>query len=333
MKRSTVKFVSIGLVTFLLAGAAALIVSSKPTDYEAGTASAEVLISVSEGESGSAIALDLAKKGVILSSKTFTDLATSDRSARGISPGAHQIETHIPVKSALVQLLDPTRNTGLVKVIEGTTLSDVVSVLNKSMITGPLGSQKIPPFLGHAHSLEGILFPATYAFAPGTSRESAISTMISQFEKVAVSSGMSKGLDSYSPYDLLKVASLLQIEGDPSDYSKVARVIYNRLKIGMPLQLNSTVQYANNTRGKIALSRNATQIASPYNTYIHTGLPPTPICNPGLEAMRAAQNPVDGDWLYFITVKPHDTRFTKSFTEFQTWVALYNKNLSLGAFR
>jgi UPF0755 protein len=101
----------------------------------------------------------------------------------------------------------------------------------------------------------------------------------------------------------------------------------------MPLQLNSTVQYANNSRGRIALSRKATTIASPYNTYLHTGLPPTPISNPGAAALTAALHPVAGDWLYFITVKPHDTRFTKSFTEFQSWVTLYNNNLANGAFK
>jgi UPF0755 protein len=288
---------------------------------------------VSEGESGSAIAIELARQGVILESKTFTSLALSDPSARGISPGTHRIESHIPSKIALSQLLDPQRNSGLVKVIEGMTLSDVLLTLKKAKITGVIGTQKIPTFLGRTNSLEGILFPASYAFAAGTSVHDALATMINTFEKVALASGVDKGLGSHSAYDLLKVASLLQIEGDLSDYPKVARVIYNRLKIGMPLQLNSTVQYANNTRGKIALSRNATKRESPYNTYIHTGLPPTPISNPGQEAITAAQHPADGDWLYFITVKPHDTRFTKSFTEFQDWVTLYNSNLAQGAFK
>jgi len=333
MKRRSVKFVSLGLVTMLLAGAAALTLSSEQTDFPQGSEGPEVMISVAEGETGSAIALELARLGVILSSKTFTSLAVSNPSARGISPGNHRIQSHIPSKIALSQLLDSARNSGLVKVIEGTTLSDVLLALKKASITGEIGSHKLPSFLGKTQSLEGVLFPASYAFASGTSVHDALMMMINNFEKVALGSGVDKGYGSYSPYVLVKVASLLQIEGDPSDYSKVARVIYNRLKIGMPLQLNSTVQYANNTRGRIALSRNATQIRSPYNTYLHTGLPPTPISNPGLQAISAAQHPADGDWLYFITVKPHDTRFTKSFAEFQGWVALYNKNLSLGAFR
>jgi UPF0755 protein len=332
-RRIGVKTLSSGVVLLLFSCAVVLLIPSKLTDFPQGSEGPEVIISVAEGENGSAIAIDLAKQGVILSSKTFTSLATSDPSARGISPGNHRIQSHIPSKVALSQLLDSARNSGVVKVIEGTTLSDVLLALKKALITGAIGSHKLPTFLGRTQSLEGTLFPASYAFASGTSVHDAVTVMINHFEKVALSSGVDKGYGSYSPYDLVKVASLLQIEGDPSDYSKVARVIYNRLKIGMPLQLNSTVQYANNTRGKIALSRNATQIRSPYNTYLHTGLPPTPISNPGLQAISAAQHPADGDWLYFITVKPHDTRFTKSFAEFQDWVTLYNKNLALGAFR
>ena len=112
-----------------------------------------------------------------------------------------------------------------------------------------------------------------------------------------------------------------------------AQVIYNRLKIGMPLQLNSTVQYAANLRGRIALSTAATKINSPYNTYRRVGLPPTPISNPSELAIKASLNPTQGDWIYFITVKPGDTRFTKNYEEFNAWTTLYNQNLANGLFK
>jgi len=129
------------------------------------------------------------------------------------------------------------------------------------------------------------------------------------------------------------MASIVQVEGDVSDFSKIARVILNRLDIGMPLQLNSTVQFAANLRGQIELSKASTEINSPYNTYRNLGLPPTPISNPGLSAINAALHPAQGDWLYFITVKPGDTRFTRSFAEFGTWELLFHKNLAAGAFK
>ena len=131
----------------------------------------------------------------------------------------------------------------------------------------------------------------------------------------------------------LIVASLIQAEGDPKDFAKISRVIYNRLKIGMPLQLDTTVQYVLKKRGSVWLSTNSTLINSPYNTYKRYGLPIGPIGNPGVAAMKAALHPENGDWLYFITVKPGDTRFTKSHDEFLKWKNEYLKNLKAGAFK
>ncbi len=157
--------------------------------------------------------------------------------------------------------------------------------------------------------------------------------MVKSFANEVAGSGIESGYLKYQPYQVLIIASLLQIEADPDDYQKAARVIYNRLNLGMPLQLNSTVQYAAGLRGQIGLSTASTKIESPYNTYLHVGLPPTPISNPSLPAISAALHPSDGNWLYFITVKPHDTRFTNSYTTFQSWVVLYNQNVAAGAFK
>jgi UPF0755 protein len=145
--------------------------------------------------------------------------------------------------------------------------------------------------------------------------------------------GLFAGYEKYKPLDLLTIASMVQIEGDPATFSRVARVIYNRLKIGMPLQLNATLQYATNSRGKIMLSNKATKLNSPYNTYKYLGLPPTPISNPSLDAIAATLKPASGDWLYFITVAPRDTRFTKDFAEFSNWNTEFNNNVAAGKFK
>jgi UPF0755 protein len=101
----------------------------------------------------------------------------------------------------------------------------------------------------------------------------------------------------------------------------------------MPLQLDTTVQYALKKRGSVFLSTKSTLINSPFNTYRRYGLPPAPIGNPGSAAMKAALTPAAGDWIYFITVKPGDTRFTKSHDEFLVWKNEYLKNLQAGAFK
>jgi UPF0755 protein len=129
------------------------------------------------------------------------------------------------------------------------------------------------------------------------------------------------------------IASIIQAEGDPQDFTKIARVIYNRLEINMPLQMNATVDYATNRRGKIRLPYKQLEVNSRYNTYKYRGLPPGPIGNPGQEALNASVNPESGDWIYFITVKPQDTRFTSSFSQFNIWVNEFRKNEEAGLFK
>src|SRR5690606_1656398 len=105
-------------------------------------------------------------------------------------------------------------------------------------------------------------------------------------------------------------------------YTTVFRA-FSRLERGMPLQMDSTINYALN-RSSLSTTATDTKIDSPYNSYERMGLPPTPIDNPGEAAVRAAINPTPGDWLYFVTVKPGDTRFTADFQEHQRNVAAFN---------
>jgi UPF0755 protein len=144
--------------------------------------------------------------------------------------------------------------------------------------------------------------------------------------------GFTDGVGKYSPQQLLVMASIIQAEGEPSNFEKVSRVIHNRLEKGIPLQMDSTVHYVMKSRGNIFLSTKSTLIQSQYNTYRRYGLPPGPIGNPGAAAMLAAANPAPGNWTYFITVAPGDTRFTDNLDQFNVWKAEYKKNLRDGAF-
>jgi UPF0755 protein len=105
------------------------------------------------------------------------------------------------------------------------------------------------------------------------------------------------------------------------------------LEKGIPLQMDSTVHYIKKSRGKVFLSTASTYLKSPFNTYRNYGLPPSPIGNPGTAALEAAVNPVPGDWTFFITIAPGDTRFTSSIDEFNSFKVIYKKNLRAGLFR
>ncbi len=305
-------------------------------DFPSNKPGAEINFVIADGELGSSIAANLEQSGVIKSATKFVEDFTKDPKAQGISPGSHKIQLHIPAQTAIMQLLDPKRLNNLLVIKEGSTVSDVLAELrandhiSKSNTSYGTVASIYPE---SAKSLEGSLFPAHYSFEPNTTFAKALSAMVAKAKAEYFAAGLNSGFGKYKPYEVLKIASMVQIEGDPKNFDKVARVIYNRLDIGMALQLNSTVQYAANLRGKITLSNKATQIDSPYNTYKRVGLPPTPISNPSRDAIAAALKPASGDWLYFITVLPGDTRFTKDFAEFSNWNTEFNRNVAAGKFK
>ena len=126
-----------------------------------------------------------------------------------------------------------------------------------------------------------------------------------------------------TPEQVLTVASILEYEANKSeDYPKVARVLYNRLAEGMPLQLDSTVSYVSKRSGDVWTTAEERANTSAYNTYHHTGLPPGPIGSPGEETIEAALSPAKGDWLYFVPDYEDDTtRFSETYGEHLKWVA------------
>ncbi|GCB51800.1 endolytic transglycosylase MltG [Streptomyces sp. NL15-2K] len=176
---------------------------------------------------------------------------------------------------------------------------------------------------------EGYLFPATYPLEHGGKKatpESLLSFMVDtanrKFNGAPVAAGAQR--NAMNVYQAVTVASIVQAEAaTKADMGKVARVVFNRLERGMPLQMDSTINYA---LGRFTLKTTDadTRIQSPYNSYQRMGLPPTPIDNPGEDAMRAVINPPPGDWLYFVTVKQGDTRFTADYAEHQRNVAEFN---------
>jgi uncharacterized YceG family protein len=173
---------------------------------------------------------------------------------------------------------------------------------------------------------EGYLFPATYPLNDKTTPESLLSFMADtanrKFNGAPIAAGAQR--NAMNVYQAVTIASIIQAEAaTKADMGKVARVIFNRLERGMPLQMDSTINYALN-RSTLKTSEADTRIDNPYNSYQRMGLPPTPIDNPGEEAVRAAISPTPGDWLYFVTVKPGDTRFTASYEEHLRSVAEFN---------
>jgi UPF0755 protein len=334
------RLIAAGLVIFLFTFSLFLIrsISSTTPDYNTLTSVEgleEVTIEVPTGASGSEIAAILYEAGVVKSTQAFFRVAVADERSQKVAPGSHRLTLKISAQQALEQLLDPERIPNLIRINEGAWRSEIQEAFlsygfDRSEINRAFSSLKLPKGFS---SSEGLLFPAQYSFPEGTTAAQAAQRLVERFTEDGYAKKLLQGSSQYSPQQLLTIASIIQAEGSTQDFSKVSRVIYNRLNIGMPLQMDSTVHYIMQARGDIFLSRKSTMLNSPYNTYRRYGLPPGPICSPGADAIKAALEPVAGDWLYFITVAPGDTRFTSSLDEFNTWKAIYTKNRKAGAFK
>ena len=303
-------------------------------DFKPGNAGPEVLIEILPGETGSEIGAKLETFGVVKSSLAFFRVAVADERSGRIAPGEHSVQTRLSAQEALNQLLDPARMPNLIVVRDGERLSEIQESITKfgpslSEVRKAFANQPAPSGF-ESKSLEGFLYPAQYSFNKGVSADQIVRAMIDKF--VSTTKDLSWKSKDFSPHDLLTIASLVQTEGRPDDFGNVARVIYNRIEKGMPLQFDSTVHYALNRRGEIRVSIADTKINHPYNTFIYRGLPPGPIGSPTRAAIEATLNPPVGDWLYFVTVTPKETRFTSSYEEFLTWKAEYKRNFKAGLF-
>ena len=308
-------------------------VESAP-DYALGVAGPEVIVEILPGETGSQIGSKLASLDVVKSSRAFFRVAVADERSARIAPGEHRIETKIPAQVALEQLLDPDRIPNLIVVRDGERLSEIQESIArfgiaKMDISKALTVAKAPKGFA-TKSLEGFLYPAHYSFNKGKTADEIVDAMLKKF--TYATRDIKWKYEEFSPYQLLTIASLVQTEGTPDVFGRVARVIYNRLEKGMPLQFDSTVHYALNRRGEIRVSIADTKVQSRYNTFIYRGLPPGPIGSPTRPAIDATLNPDVGDWLYFVTVKPKETRFTSSYEEFLAWKAEYKRNFKAGLF-
>ncbi|GAA0939567.1 endolytic transglycosylase MltG [Nonomuraea longicatena] len=174
--------------------------------------------------------------------------------------------------------------------------------------------------------LEGFLSPGAYEISPAMSAREILRTMVSGFR----SAGLVEGAERIgrTPLEILTVASIVQAEAvRREDMPKIARVIYNRLERRMPLQIDSTVLYGLG-KSRTAATLKDLRTSSPYNTYRHLGLPPTPIGNPGEDAIRAALKPAPGAWLYFVATDPKKgvMKFTASGSEFAELVEEHRGN-------
>lgn len=342
LNRAKRRFLTLALIALVLIGSMTVIRELRKPEpipnYGASERSSETTVVIPSGATGDQIAQILFDAGVVKSARAFFAAATANPQSQAIQPGTYMINTKIPGSEAVLQLLDRDNRSLVLLIKEGERTYEIGESLAKLKFK----QQEIDAFLNEPVELagfgvqkaEGFLFPATYNLTPSENLAAIGGKLLDKFETIVKELDFQGGAQNLglSPYEALIIASITQSEGfNEDDFRKIARVIFNRLEIGMPLQMDSTVLYALKER-RIAVTNKDISIASAYNTYNRKGLPPTPISNPGKAALEATLNPASGSWLYFVTVEPGKTRFTASYKEFLTFKREFQKNLKAGKF-
>ena len=305
---------------------------SPAPDYP-GPGTGQLLYEVKKGDTSTDIARDLKKQGVVKSVDAFVAAAQDNSRTRGIQVGFYELKKQMKAEDALAVLVDPANlMQSLVVVPEGARVDQIVkTIANKTDISAKAvnAALKKPASIGLPKEAkgnpEGYLFPATYSVPPNQTAKGLLSQMVARTVAAEQDLDIAERARAlgYSPEEILTVASILEYEANrDEDYPKVARVLYNRLDKGMPLQLDSTVSYVSGRSGDVFTTAEERASDSPYNTYQHTGLPPGPIGSPGQKTIEAALNPAKGSWLFFVPdYAAETTHFSTTLAEHNKWVA------------
>ncbi len=289
-----------------------------------------VAIEIPSGATASDVGRILEDAGVVRSDLAFRVAAGLEGVGASLQAGRYDLRTNMTVDQAIAVLgAGPLgEETVTVTIPEGLEVEEIAAEVGGTLVfeagtfveAATNGEHVLPPYLPEGtESLEGFLFPKTYEFDPKADPEQVIATLLAQFEEEAstLDWGRAKAL-GLSPYEVVIAASLIEREARAAeDRAKVSAVIHNRLEEGMALQIDATVQYALPEKNRL-LTLEDYEFESPYNTYLHPGLPPTPIASPGLASLEAALNPADEDYLYFVVVDPETGahEFAETYDEF-----------------
>lgn len=305
------------------------------------TSSSRIIL-IKKGMNLRKISTILEQEGVIRNKEFFIGMVTFLGKKGEIKAGEYEFHSEMLPLEVLGILIKGQVKRHLVTIPEGYTLSQIGQLLEGLNIVGKdaflqkasspdfihsLGLPFSPSKKESQFTLEGLLFPNTYHFIKEMEPEEVIRMMVNQFLKTSGPDLIGRAsFLNIDPMDAVILASIIEKESSlPEEKPIISAVLHNRLKKRMPLQSDPTVIYGiSHFDGNLTKAHLLTP--SPYNTYLFVGLPPTPICNPGKESIRAALYPADVPYFYFVSRNDGTHHFSSDFEEHQRAVAKYQKS-------
>ena len=324
-------FASLLLIALVCAAVAVYVVYS-PIGPPAGTSdSAAIYVDIAPGTGSQAIATQLQQARVLRSRYAFLLL----RTVKGgkLIAGEYRFNHPAAATEVYARLARGDVYTVPLTIPEGYNLFDIAQAVESAglgsrdafLAAERSNTNLIADLSPNAPSLEGYLFPDTYRFARHVPPSQVLATMVKRFRQVAVSLGPNQIAPT-----TVTLASLIEKEvSQDSERPLVASVFQNRLAQNMPLATDPSIIYAALLEGRYrgAIYASDLQSGSPYNTYRHTGLPPGPICNPGIAALKAALAPASTGYLYFVADAQGHSRFSATLKQHSQQVQVYRRAL------
>lgn len=307
-----------------------------------------VEVEIPEGTPVSTMGDMLEEQGLIRSSSAFSLLVRVQGAAANLQAGVHDLSPSMTMPEIVAALQEGAEEAGMLKVTvnEGLTVDQIAEVVADStsysaedflnlMSNQEFLAQLVQqyPILTDSYNnpnvryvLEGYLFPATYDVAQGETLESLVTQMVDKTNEVLSKYQADIDASSYSLQDIMSIASLVEKEGQTTEDRKlIAGVFYNRLEQGMPIQSDISVLYALGTH-KEMVTYDDLEVDSPYNLYTNAGLPPGPMNSPSEDAIAAALEPTDNDYLYFYAnLKTGEVFYTDDYEQHQAWAQEYEE--------
>jgi UPF0755 protein len=272
----------------------------------------KTMFMVKKGESFSTVASRLENQSLILSKKMFLFFVKLTNSQGKLKAGIYELSGNDGIFKILKKLKTNSSNFIRITIPEGNNIKQIANIISDKV---KIDKEKFIKVVTE-RNLEGYLMPETYFISPGIREEELIDIMHNEFDKNITQDMYKRAKDiGISFRDIIIMASIIEKEASkPEERSIMSAVFYNRLKKKMMLQSCATVLYAMGVV-KENLSLEDIKFKSPYNTYLHFGLPPGPISNPGIESIKAALYPADSGDLFFVSNRDGSHLFAKTFDE------------------
>jgi len=290
-----------------------------------GSSSTEEIVCIEPGMSAAEIGSLLTGKGFTRSAILFRLTSALNGTSRNLKAGEYAISTDMSMLRILHKIAAGDVALRRFTIPEGFTVSQIATLweekgFNKaaSFIEASRDPTMKAKYGIDSNSLEGYLFPDTYMFYPSISEREAIGEMLRQFVKKVSCLMKEKPTEvTLSPHEVISLASIIEKEAKVEDEKPIiSAVFHNRLRRGRRLESCATVLYSLGYPRRKLTDSDLNSTESPYNTYIHKGLPPGPICNPGLGSIAAALHPSNEGYLFFVSKNDGTHYFTKNYRDF-----------------